>query len=286
MRPLKGSPLCSGLLWVLCSSWRSNRFLNSEPTRFVLKLKELEPTNLFQGLHGPCTGEIMETLFYEKLDKARVQCGICHHRCIIVPGKRGLCKVRENIQGKLESLVYAKVVARAIDPVEKKPIVHLKPGSLSYSIATVGCNFRCTFCQNSDIAQMPADQGGLIRGVTMAPEIIVEQAIRGRCQSISYTYTEPTVYLEFALDKLNPRGLIIADNTLWSGKVLRRPQSGDSETQGIIKFNKMVKENPGLDSFLLPFRDGITFLFCAMHDPLFRFSFLGVEIGSVLALRA
>lgn len=142
----------------------------------------------------------METLFYEKLDDAKVRCRICHHQCTIDPGKRGLCNVRENRQGCLESLVYSKVVARAIDPVEKKPIFHLIPGSLSYSIATVGCNLKCAFCQNSDIAQMPSDHNGLIRGVTMTPEIIVEQAIRGRCQSISYTYTEPTVYVEFALD--------------------------------------------------------------------------------------
>jgi pyruvate formate lyase activating enzyme len=142
----------------------------------------------------------MKTLFYKKLDKGRVRCGICRHHCVIEPGKRGICNVRENREGELESLVYPLVVARAIDPVEKKPIFHLKPGSTSYSIATVGCNFRCSFCQNADIAQMPTDHGGLIRGVEMAPRDIVAQAVRAGCASISYTYTEPAVFVELALE--------------------------------------------------------------------------------------
>ncbi|MEA1967825.1 MAG: AmmeMemoRadiSam system radical SAM enzyme [Thermodesulfobacteriota bacterium] len=142
----------------------------------------------------------MKTLIFEELDKNRVKCGICNHFCIIEDGKRGICNVRENRGGSLESLVYPKVVARSIDPVEKKPVFHLKPGSSSYSIATVGCNFKCSFCQNSDIAQMPSDHGGLIRGVDTLPEDIVKQAVRGRCESISYTYTEPTVYFELAFE--------------------------------------------------------------------------------------
>ncbi|MFH1153099.1 MAG: AmmeMemoRadiSam system radical SAM enzyme [Pseudomonadota bacterium] len=141
----------------------------------------------------------MKTLFYTKLDKDRVRCGICCHYCVIDPGRRGICHVRENRDGVLESLVYPLVVARAIDPVEKKPIFHLKPGSTSYSIATVGCNFKCSFCQNADIAQMPSDHGGLIRGVEMEPEVIVTQALRAGCKSISYTYTEPAVFVELAL---------------------------------------------------------------------------------------
>ncbi len=142
----------------------------------------------------------METLIYEKLGSDRVRCGICNHFCTIDPGGRGLCHVRENRSGTLESLVYGTVVARAIDPVEKKPIFHLKPGSTSYSIATVGCNFNCSFCQNSQIARMPANLGGLVHGVDMTPEAIVAAALKAGCASISYTYTEPTVYFEFALD--------------------------------------------------------------------------------------
>ena len=96
------------------------------------------------------------------------------------------------------SLVYPKVIATSVDPIEKKPLFHLKPGSYSYSIATVGCNFKCDFCQNSDIAQMPSDYNGMIQGRDFSPESVVKEAIKTGCNSISYTYTEPTVFFELA----------------------------------------------------------------------------------------
>ena len=142
----------------------------------------------------------METLIYEKLDKSRVKCQICHHFCVIKEGKRGICGVRENKGGKLYCLVYPKVIAKSVDPIEKKPLFHLKPGSSSYSIATVGCNFKCTFCQNADIAQMPADYNGMIQGNDFSPESIVKEAVENGCDSISYTYTEPTVFFELAFE--------------------------------------------------------------------------------------
>ena len=142
----------------------------------------------------------METLIYEKLDKSRVKCLICHHFCVIKEGKRGICGVRENKGGKLYCLVYPKVIAKSVDPIEKKPLFHLKPGSSSYSIATVGCNFKCTFCQNADIAQMPADYNGMIQGNDFSPESIVKEAVENGCDSISYTYTEPTVFFELAFE--------------------------------------------------------------------------------------
>ena len=141
----------------------------------------------------------METLIYEKLEKKAVKCHICHHFCIIKDGKRGICQVRENKGGTLLSLVYPKVIAKGVDPIEKKPLFHLKPGSFSYSIATVGCNFKCSFCQNSNIAQMPQDYNGMIQGKDLSPESIVKEAIKTGCKSISYTYTEPTVFFELAL---------------------------------------------------------------------------------------
>ncbi|MCP4719806.1 MAG: radical SAM protein, partial [Desulfobacteraceae bacterium] len=98
----------------------------------------------------------MEALLYEKLGGKKVQCRICNHFCKIKDGKKGICNVRENQGGKLVTLVFDRVIATSVDPIEKKPIFHFKPGSYSYSIATVGCNFKCQFCQNSDIAQMPA----------------------------------------------------------------------------------------------------------------------------------
>jgi pyruvate formate lyase activating enzyme len=141
-----------------------------------------------------------QAMFQERKEQKKVQCGLCSHRCVISPGKRGICAVRENQEGILYSLVYDKVVARNIDPIEKKPLFHFLPGSLSYSIATPGCNFRCKHCQNADISQLPRDQGGMILGEKVAPGEIVEAAGRNRCSSISYTYTEPTIYYELAFD--------------------------------------------------------------------------------------
>jgi pyruvate formate lyase activating enzyme len=142
----------------------------------------------------------MEALLYEKLDQEKVRCKLCSHRCVIKEGKRGICGVRENRNGRLETLVYGRLVAQHVDPIEKKPLFHVLPGSLSYSVATVGCNFKCRFCQNADIAQFPADRNGIIVGDQFKPEDVVERALRAQCKSISYTYTEPTVFFEFALD--------------------------------------------------------------------------------------
>jgi len=141
----------------------------------------------------------MEALLYDKLEDRKVRCALCSHRCVIPEGRRGICSVRENRGGILNTLVYGRLIARHIDPIEKKPLFHFLPGSLSFSIATVGCNFRCRFCQNADIAQMPADSGGVIIGEQASAAEIVAAAEKGGCRSISYTYTEPTVFFEFAL---------------------------------------------------------------------------------------
>jgi pyruvate formate lyase activating enzyme len=142
----------------------------------------------------------MEAYLYESLKEGEVKCNLCNHRCNIKDGRRGICGVRENRAGVLETLVYGKVIARHIDPIEKKPLFHFLPGSFSYSIATVGCNFKCRFCQNADIAQMPSDHNGRIVGDAFSPEDVVAGAIKGDCKTIAYTYTEPTVYFEFAYD--------------------------------------------------------------------------------------
>jgi len=107
--------------------------------------------------------------------------------------------VRENINGALYSLVYGKLIASAVDPIEKKPLFHFLPGSQAYSIATVGCNFRCLNCQNYDVSQMPKPQKPIF-GEDATPEEIVEAAKRYKCESIAYTYTEPTIFFEYAYD--------------------------------------------------------------------------------------
>ena len=142
----------------------------------------------------------MKAYLWDPLEDKKVKCHLCRHRCVIKEDRRGKCGIRENQSGALETLVYGKVIARHIDPIEKKPLFHFMPGSLSYSIATVGCNFKCLFCQNADIAQMPSDHQGMIMGDPVDPRQVVEAALKGNCRSISYTYTEPTVFFEFAFD--------------------------------------------------------------------------------------
>ena len=142
---------------------------------------------------------VHEALLYEKEAENRVRCGLCAHRCRIDPGERGVCGVRENREGTLLSLVYGAIVAENFDPIEKKPLFHLLPGSRSFSIATAGCNFRCSFCQNHEISQMPRKKGQIV-GRERTPAEVVEQALRSGSRSIAYTYTEPTVYFEFAFD--------------------------------------------------------------------------------------
>ena len=140
-----------------------------------------------------------EALFYDKLEEKKVLCRLCHHHCHIASGKRGLCGVRENRDGVLFSLVYGKVVAEHIDPIEKKPLFHFQPGSSSYSIATAGCNFRCEHCQNYEISQYPHTTAD-IAGQSRTPTAIVDAAEAAGCSSISHTYVEPTIFYEFAAD--------------------------------------------------------------------------------------
>jgi pyruvate formate lyase activating enzyme len=141
-----------------------------------------------------------EALFYDKEAGSKVLCRLCHHHCHISDGKRGLCRVRENLDGVLYSLVYGRIVAEHIDPIEKKPLFHFQPASSSYSIATVGCNFRCEHCQNYEISQYPHTHGADIAGHPRTPRAIVEAAEQAGCGSISYTYVEPTIFYEFAYD--------------------------------------------------------------------------------------
>ncbi|MBI5378536.1 MAG: AmmeMemoRadiSam system radical SAM enzyme [Nitrospirae bacterium] len=162
-----------------------------------------------------------EAMFYEKLAEGRVLCTLCSLYCKVRPGRRGACGVRVNLEGILYTLVYDKIISRNIDPIEKKPLFHFYPGSRSYSIATVGCNFRCLHCQNYEISQQPKggridrESGGeepevlclslrdleaRIPGEAVTPEEIVRAARSAGCQSISYTYTEPTIFYELAYE--------------------------------------------------------------------------------------
>ena len=140
-----------------------------------------------------------EAMLYEKLPENRVRCNLCAHQCSIGDGKKGICQVRENRDGTLYTLVYGRTISQNIDPIGKKPLFHFFPGSTAYSIATPGCNFRCAWCQNWEISQMPKKRH-LIAGYEATPKEIVTEAQRHGCRSIAYTYTEPTIFFEYAYD--------------------------------------------------------------------------------------
>jgi pyruvate formate lyase activating enzyme len=140
-----------------------------------------------------------QALLYDRLPNDVVRCNLCAHHCRIAPGKFGICQVRKNVIGTLYTLVDDRIISQHVDPVEKKPLFHFYPGSKAYSVATPGCNFRCAWCQNWQIAQMPREQH-LIDGREVNPEEIVAAAKASGCHSIAYTYTEPTVFFELAYD--------------------------------------------------------------------------------------
>ncbi|MGC9455018.1 MAG: AmmeMemoRadiSam system radical SAM enzyme [Phycisphaerae bacterium] len=163
-----------------------------------------------------------DAMLYEKLDGQKVRCNLCGHQCVIAAGKYGLCRVRQNVGGVLNTLNYESVVALNVDPIEKKPLFHFLPGTRALSIACAGCNFQCPFCQNWQISQSPRT-GQVAAGQAVSPEQIVTAAENYDCASISYTYTEPTVFFELAYDtgKLaHERGIL---NTFVSNGFLTPP---------------------------------------------------------------
>ena len=151
-----------------------------------------------------------EAMLYEKLSDRKAKCNLCNHRCTIKDGDYGICGTRQNRDGSLFSLVYDRIVASHVDPIEKKPLFQFYPGSKAYSIATAGCNFTCKQCQNFDISQSPRARKGYIAGEEIRPEDIVREADSSDCKSIAYTYTEPTVFFELAYDTAKiaqPKGI-------------------------------------------------------------------------------
>ena len=150
-----------------------------------------------QRLRGPIRG-FTEAWLYEKTKNDAVICNLCAHRCFIPSGRSGICKVRQNRAGILYTLVYDRVISLNVDPIEKKPFFHFLPGTRSFSFATVGCNFHCRFCQNWEISQMPRLHEQFVIGEQISPDAIVEKAIHCHCDTIAYTYTEPTIFFELA----------------------------------------------------------------------------------------
>jgi pyruvate formate lyase activating enzyme len=140
--------------------------------------------------------EIKEAMFYQRVDNG-VKCGLCPRRCFLPEGFRGKCRVRINRRDTLYTMVYGRPASMNLDPIEKKPVFHLKPGSTAFSIATYGCNLRCAFCQNWQLSQSNPEAKEIS---VMTPGQIVEQALYYKSGSIAYTYSEPTVFYEYVYD--------------------------------------------------------------------------------------
>jgi pyruvate formate lyase activating enzyme len=151
-----------------------------------------------------------EALLYKKLGRGNVQCNLCPRRCIILTDKAGYCGVRQNVEGKLYTLIYGKVSSINIDPIEKKPLFHFHPGSLALSLGTIGCNMRCIHCQNWQISHVIPVKGfadhkvyNIVEEIPtdyVSPEAMVEMAHKYKCSGIAWTYNEPTIWLEYTLD--------------------------------------------------------------------------------------
>jgi pyruvate formate lyase activating enzyme len=149
-----------------------------------------------------------EAMLYKRINHEKVHCYLCAHHCKIQQGRLGFCQARQNIAGRLYTLVYGETIARHVDPIEKKPIYHFKPGASVYSIATAGCNFQCPFCQNWQISQLSEKRSEQMSeskapkafGDPFSPEQIVAAALENKCSGIAYTYTEPTIFFEYAFE--------------------------------------------------------------------------------------
>ena len=167
---------------------------------------------------------MMEARLVKPLKNGAVQCRLCNHFCAIRPGERGACGVRENHNGTVYAINYGKIAAANLDPVEKKPLYHFQPGTRTFSFATMGCNLHCRFCQNWSLSQPPRE-GARIEGRDVTPEQLVDEALRMGAASISYTYSEPTIFFELMQDTARlarPRGLknIMVSNGFMSRECL------------------------------------------------------------------
>ena len=142
-------------------------------------------------------GELKEALYWQSAKAGKVQCFLCPRQCLIPVNQRGFCRARKNIKGKLYCLTYGQPVAMHVDPIEKKPLFHVYPGTQSFSIASAGCNLRCKFCQNWEISQLDPES---VKVVFVSPQEMVKKAKASGSKTIAFTYTEPTIFYEYMLD--------------------------------------------------------------------------------------
>jgi pyruvate formate lyase activating enzyme len=175
-----------------------------------------------------------EAMFWKSAVNKSVQCELCARNCLIAEGKKGVCRARKNIDGKLYSLTYGKLCSMAVDPIEKKPFYHFHPGSKVFSIATFGCNLACDHCQNAEISQADPEKE-IVNEIL--PEKVVEMTLENKCAGIAYTYTEPTVFYEYAFETAK----IAKEKGLYSCFV----------SNGIINREPLKKISPYLDAMNL-----------------------------------
>jgi len=169
---------------------------------------------------SPADAHVKEAYFYSKLGDNTVQCGTCPHECVVTPGKRGRCRTKANIGGKLYTISYANPCTVHVDPVEKKPLLHFYPGTKAFSLAVAGCNFHCLNCQNWEISQTSPDK---TRNYNILPEKIVSMASEYNCKSIAYTYSEATTFFEYMVD-ISGRAKKEGIKNIWvSNAYIRQP---------------------------------------------------------------
>ena len=161
-------------------------FIKQPPTR-VFTEKLLQRLDL----------SLEEARYYSDMGDGAVQCELCPTRCVLDEGQQGMCRARVNINGKLRSIVYGRPISLRVDPIEKKPLFHVLPSSQAFSVATVGCNLGCVFCQNYEISQTAPEDAPRH---DVPPEQLVALCLKHKCDGIAYTYTEPTVFFEYMVD--------------------------------------------------------------------------------------
>lgn len=165
--------------------------------------------------------QVVEARYYKSLNNNLIQCQLCPWQCVVRPGKRGECEVRENRGGKYYSLVYGNIAAHHVDPIEKKPFFHFKPQSLAFSVATAGCNVECKFCQNWELAQRRPEE---LQSVFFTPDELIRYARQSGSTSIAYTYNEPTIFAEFILDTATKcQGEALSNVMISNGFIAKKP---------------------------------------------------------------
>jgi len=175
----------------------------------------------------------VEAKFYEKLPNKKIKCVLCPRECVIDDRERGFCGVRENREGTYYTLVHSRPCTFHVDPIEKKPFFHFLPGTLSFSLATAGCNVNCKFCQNWQISQVRPEQ---VRSVDLPPSRVASTASEYSCRSVSYTYSEPVVFYEYMIDSAQAtRRLGIRNAVVTNGFIQPEPLSKLCEQVDAIK---------------------------------------------------